>query len=77
MGANKHGIGHRSSKSCLTWLRLRDHRRQGDYYGAASGPDEAEPTASLIMPTPEPATLGALAMGSPALAVWRREELAA
>ena len=41
---------------------------------ATSGPDDAEATASLNTHTPQPATLGALAMGSPALAVWRREE---
>jgi hypothetical protein len=41
--------------------------------GATSGPQDAEPTASHSLHTPKPATLGALAMGSPALAVWRRE----
>jgi len=44
--------------------------------GATEGPQDAEPTASLNTRTPEPATLGALAMGSPALAFWRREERA-
>jgi hypothetical protein len=32
------------------------------------------PNASLTAPTPEPATLGMLAMGAPALSIWRREE---
>jgi len=31
--------------------------------------------AALDTPTPEPATLGLLAMGSPTLSVWRRKEL--
>ena len=44
--------------------------------GATSGPDDAEPTASLNTPTPEPASLGALAMGSPGLSIWRRKESA-
>ena len=47
--------------------------------GATSGPDDAEPAASLNkptpnMPTPEPPTLGALAMGAPGLSIWRRKE---
>jgi hypothetical protein len=44
--------------------------------GATSGPDDAEPTASFTMPTPVPATLGALAMGAPGLSIWRRKESA-
>jgi hypothetical protein len=32
--------------------------------------------AALAVPTHEPATLGALAMGAPGLSIWRREELA-
>jgi hypothetical protein len=42
--------------------------------GATSGPDDAEPAASLNTPTSEPATLGTLAMGAPGLSIWRREE---
>jgi hypothetical protein len=38
-----------------------------------SGVDEANP-ATLNEPTLQPASLGLLAMGSPALSVWRREE---
>jgi hypothetical protein len=30
--------------------------------------------ATLSVPTPEPATLGALAMGAPGLSIWRRKE---
>jgi hypothetical protein len=42
--------------------------------GATKGPDDIEPTASFAMPTPQPVTLGALAMGAPGLAIWRRED---
>jgi hypothetical protein len=41
--------------------------------GATKGPDEAEPI-SLNRPTPEPATLGMLALGAPGLSIWRRED---
>ena len=40
-------------------------------------PDDRGPAASLTNPipdTPQPATLGLLAMGSPALSIWRRKE---
>jgi hypothetical protein len=47
--------------------------------GTIKGPDEigsVVPTdpAILIAPAPEPASLGLLAMGSPALSIWRRKE---
>jgi hypothetical protein len=45
--------------------------------GQTKGPDDIsveEPDAALIMPTPEPATLGAFAIGAPGLSIWRREE---
>jgi hypothetical protein len=35
-----------------------------------------KPDAAVNMPTPEPVTLGALAMGAPGLSIWRREERA-
>jgi hypothetical protein len=48
--------------------------------GKTKGTDDEggleQPTASLAMPTPEPATLGALAMGAPGLSIWRRKETA-
>jgi hypothetical protein len=47
--------------------------------GKTKGPDEAtveESNAALNLPTPEPATLGLLALGSPGLSIWRREESA-
>jgi hypothetical protein len=43
----------------------------------AFSPDDFGPAASLTNPTPDtpqPASLGLLAMGSPALSIWRREE---
>ena len=45
--------------------------------GQTEGPDDnriEEPSASLTVPAPQPATLGALAMGAPGLAIWRRKE---
>lgn len=45
--------------------------------GNTIGPDDSdveEPNASLAAPTPQPTTLGMLALGSPALSIWRREE---
>jgi hypothetical protein len=45
--------------------------------GATKGPDDAEPTAAFSSHTPEPATLGALALGAPGLSIWRRKESAA
>jgi hypothetical protein len=48
--------------------------------GKTKGSDEIDNSigrpnpASLAAPTPEPATLGALAMGAPGLSIWRRKE---
>jgi hypothetical protein len=44
--------------------------------GKTNGPDEdsAEESSATPMPTPKPATLGALALGAPGLSIWRREE---
>ena len=47
--------------------------------GQTKGPDNAtieEPNASLTAPSPEPATLGTLALGAPGLSIWRRQESA-
>jgi hypothetical protein len=46
--------------------------------GQTKGPDDSSiaPTASLDVPAREPATLSMLALGAPALAIWRREPLA-
>jgi hypothetical protein len=52
----------------------------GNIVGDSKGEDEIEShieqrnPASLNTPTPEPATLGLLALGSPGLSIWRREE---
>jgi len=47
--------------------------------GATKEPDDgAQPTPASISPrTPTPAALGMLALGAPALSIWRREESAA
>ncbi|HWY59994.1 MAG TPA: hypothetical protein VNZ03_36360 [Terriglobales bacterium] len=44
--------------------------------GKTKGPDDAEQpaSASLTIPAPKAATLGALALGTPGLSIWRREE---
>jgi len=44
--------------------------------GKTKGPDDdiAEEFSATPMPTPKPATLGALALGAPGLTIWRREE---
>jgi hypothetical protein len=44
--------------------------------GATKGADDAEPTADFSSHTPEPATLGMLALGAPGLSIWRRKETA-
>jgi len=42
--------------------------------GRKKGPDEEQPnSASLRAPRPVPATLGLLALGRPALSIWRKE----
>jgi hypothetical protein len=44
--------------------------------GQTKGSDDSAPeetSASLAAPSPEPATLGALALGAPGFAIWRRE----
>jgi hypothetical protein len=49
--------------------------------GKTKGPDDVSGVgqldpAALRAPAPQPASLGLLAMGAPALSIWRREELA-
>ena len=39
-----------------------------------SDEDDAEESNATPMPTPKPATLGALALGAPGLSIWRREK---
>jgi hypothetical protein len=44
--------------------------------GATEGSDEEErsPSAAIETPAPEPAMLGALALGAPGLSIWRRND---
>jgi hypothetical protein len=44
--------------------------------GATKGSDEEEPSPSAAVetPAPEPAMLGALALGAPGLSIWRRND---
>jgi hypothetical protein len=49
---------------------------KGIIAGATKGPDDGEPAASVTMPTPEPHTLGALALGTLGLSIWLRKESA-
>jgi hypothetical protein len=45
--------------------------------GHTKGPNDVsieEPDAALTVPYPEPASLGALALGSPGLSIWKREK---
>lgn len=42
--------------------------------GKTHDPDEAVVEESRNLRTPEPASLGALAMGAPRLSTWRRKE---
>ena len=47
--------------------------------GETKGPDDVsveESNTALNVPTPEPTTLPVLALGSPGLSIWRREESA-
>jgi hypothetical protein len=47
--------------------------------GQTKGQDDAtveESNTALTVPTPEPTTLGVLALGSLGLSIWRREESA-
>jgi hypothetical protein len=39
-----------------------------------TGENSTEESSATPMPTPKPATLGALALGAPGLSIWRREE---
>ena len=49
---------------------------KGIVAGQTKGTDDMPegPDAALTMPTPAPATLGALALGAPGLSIWRRKE---
>jgi len=49
---------------------------KGIVAGQTKGTDEVPegPDAAFTMPSPEPVSLGALALGAPGLSIWRREE---
>jgi hypothetical protein len=63
----------RSFTATLTGYAYETIPRKGIVAGATKGPDNVEPTA-FSQPAPKPAKLGALALGAPGLAIWRREE---
>jgi hypothetical protein len=69
-------VGNSRITSTLTGYAFETIPNKPIVTGATKGPDDIEPTASLNPPASEPATLGALAMGAPGLAIWRRKETA-
>jgi hypothetical protein len=62
-----------SFTATLTGYAYETIPRKGIVAGATKEPDNVEPTA-LNQSAPKPAMLGALALGAPGLAIWRREE---
>ncbi len=43
--------------------------------GVTKGPDADQPAPASLQPvSPKPPSLGALALGAPALSIWRRED---
>jgi hypothetical protein len=66
-------VGHSRIAATLTGYAYETIPNRPIRAGATKGTDE-EPDAALTMPTSEPATLGALALGAPGLSTWRREE---
>jgi hypothetical protein len=69
-------VGNSRISATLTGYAYETIPNKAIIAGATKGQDAAEPAASFTMPTPEPVTLGALAMGAPGLAIWRRKETA-
>ncbi len=66
-------VGHSRIAATLTGYAYETIPNRPIRAGATKGTDEG-PDAALTMPTSEPATLGALALGAPGLSTWRREE---
>jgi hypothetical protein len=66
--------GNRKITALLTGYAYETIANKPIIAGATKGPDDAEPATSLNTPTPEPATLGMLALGERGLSIWRREE---
>ena len=66
-----------SFAATLTGYAYETIPNKGIIAGQTKGEDDSnveQPNAALTMPTPEPATLGALALGAPGLSIWRRKE---
>jgi hypothetical protein len=69
---------HGTLKATLTGYAYETIPNKSIIAGETKGPDDVgveESDAALNVPTPKPATLGALAMGAPGLSIWRRKEL--
>jgi hypothetical protein len=71
--------GRLSIEAALTGYAYETIPNKAIIAGKTKGPTEAKVTeqpnpTSLAVPTPEPATLGMLALGSPKLSIWHREE---
>jgi hypothetical protein len=69
-------VGNSRISATLTGYAYETTANKAIIAGATKGLDDSEPSASLKSPTPEPATLGALAIGAPGLDIWRRKESA-
>jgi hypothetical protein len=66
-------------RATLTGFAYETVSGKGIFAGQMKGADDAsaeESNPALTVPTPESATLGVLALGSPGLSIWRREERA-
>jgi hypothetical protein len=66
--------GNRKITALLTGYAYETIANKPIIAGATKGSDDAEPATSLNTATPEPATLGMLALGERGLSIWRREE---
>jgi hypothetical protein len=69
-------LDHRFSSVLLTGYAYETIPNKAIIAGATKDTDDVpeRPDATLTTPTPEPATLGALALGAPGLSIWRRKE---
>jgi len=70
-------VAHSGWTALLTGYAYETVPNKGIVAGRKKGPDSPDQGASLTSPVPDkpqPASLGALAMGAPGLAIWRREE---
>jgi len=73
----KLSVADQSIRATLTGYAYETIPGKAIVAGATKSPEDAEPTAALNSHAPEPATLGALALGVPGLSIWRRKESAA